>query len=89
MSGKMCPLNPPLWLWQTSRRQSDVPARTFQTSLGTSSITASNVEELKVNLGAKLKVNSRLGIAPLLAKSVGAVAFFQIAPTPVDKSVSC
>jgi len=42
-----------------------------------------------VNLGAKLKVNSRLGIAPLLAKSVGAVAFFQIAPTPVDKSVSC
>ena len=38
-----------------------------------------------MNLGAKLKVNSRLGIAPLLAKSVGAVAFFQIAPTPVDK----
>ena len=89
MSGKMCLLNPPLWLWQTSRRQSDVPARTFQTSLGTSSITASNVEKLKVKLGAKVKVNSRLGIALLLEKSVGATAFFQIAPSPVDKSVSC
>ena len=42
-----------------------------------------------MNLGAKVKVNSRLGMALLLAKSVGAVAFFQIAPTPVDKSVSC
>ena len=40
-------------------------------------------------LGAKLKVNSRFGMALLLAKTVGAVAFFQIAPTPVDKSVSC
>ena len=44
---------------------------------------------VEVNLGAKLKVNSRLGIALLLEKSVGATAFFQIAPTPVDKSVSC
>ena len=87
MSGKMCPLNPPLWLWQTSRRQSDAPARTSRTSLGTSSITASNVEKLKVNLGAKVKVNSSSVMARLLAKSVGAMAFFQIAPTPVDKWV--
>ena len=67
----------------------DAHAKTYQTSLGTSSITASNVEGLKVNLRAKVKVNSRSGMARLLAKEVGAVAFFQIAPTPVDKSVSC
>ena len=85
MSGKMCPLNPPLWLWQTSRRQSDVPARTFQTSLGTSSITASNVEKLKVNLGAKVKVNSSSGVARLLVKEVGARGCLPFAPTPVDK----
>ena len=42
---------------------------------------------VEVHLGAKLKVNSRLGIALLLAKTVGAVAFFQIGPTPVDKWV--
>ena len=87
MSGKMCLLNPPLWLWQTSRRLSDVHARTTQTSLGTSSITASNVEKLKVNLGAKVKVNSRLGIAGLLAKEVGARGCLPLAPTPVDKWV--
>ena len=40
---------------------------------------------VEVNLGAKVKVNSSLGMALLLAKSVAAVAFFQIAPTPVDK----
>ena len=89
MSGKMCPLNPPLWLWQTSKWLSDAPARTFQTSLGTSSITASNVEKLKVNLGAKVKVNSRLGIVGLFAKEVGARGCLPLAPTPVDKSVSC
>jgi len=67
----------------------DAHAQTSQTSLGMSSTTALNVEGLKVNLGAKVKVNSRSGMARLLAKTVGAVAFFQIAPTPVDKSVSC
>ena len=44
---------------------------------------------VEMNLGAKVKVNSSSGVARLLAKSVGAMAFFEIAPTPVDKSVSC
>ncbi len=38
-----------------------------------------------MNLGAKVKVNSRLGMALLLAKEVGARGCFQFAPTPVDK----
>jgi len=67
----------------------DAHAKTSQKLFGMRSTTASNVEGLKVNLGAKVKVNSRSGMARLLAKSVGAMAFFQIAPTPVGKSVSC
>lgn len=43
----------------------------------------------EVNLGAKVKVNSRLGMALLLAKSVGSRGVFHFDPTPVDKSVSC
>ena len=38
-----------------------------------------------MHLGAKLKVNSRFGMALLLAKEVGARGCFQFAPTPVDK----
>jgi len=40
---------------------------------------------VEVHLGAKLKVNSRLGIALLLAKEVGARGCLPFAPTPVDK----
>ena len=63
----------------------DAHAKIYQTSLGTSSITASNVEGLKVNLRAKVKVNSRSGMARLLAKEVGARGCLPFAPTPVDK----
>jgi len=38
-----------------------------------------------VNLGAKVKVNSRLGIALFLAKEVGSRGVFPRDPTPVDK----
>ena len=38
-----------------------------------------------MNLGAKVKVNSRSGMARLLAKEVGARGCLQFAPTPVDK----
>lgn len=67
----------------------DAHAQTSQTSLGMSSTTALNVEGLKVNLGAKVKVNSSSGVALLLAKSVGSRGVFHFDPTPVDKSVSC
>ena len=40
------------------------------------------------NLRVKLKVVSRSAEQPVYSKIVGAMAFFQIAPTPVDKSVS-
>ena len=39
----------------------------------------------EVNLGAKVKVNSRLGMALLLAIEVGARGCLKFAPTPVDK----
>jgi hypothetical protein len=42
-----------------------------------------------MNLGRKVKVVSRFAEQPFYLKIVGATAFFQIAPTPVDKSVSC
>ncbi len=42
-----------------------------------------------INLQVKVKVVSRFAEQPVYPKSVGATAFFQIAPTPVDKSVSC
>ena len=42
-----------------------------------------------MNLQVKVKVVSRFAEQPVYPKSVGATAFFQIAPTPVDKSVSC
>ena len=42
-----------------------------------------------LNLQVKVKVVSRFAEQPVYPKSVGATAFFQIAPTPVDKSVSC
>ena len=38
-----------------------------------------------MNLGAKVKVNSRLGIALFLAKEVGSRGVFPRDPTPVDK----
>ena len=38
-----------------------------------------------MNLGAKVKVNSRLGMALLLAKEVGSRGVFPRDPTPVDK----
>lgn len=40
------------------------------------------------SLRVKLKVVSRSAEQPFYPKSVGARGFFQIAPTPVDKSVS-
>jgi len=40
---------------------------------------------VEVNLGAKVKVNSRLGMALLLAKEVGSRGVFPRDPTPVDK----
>ena len=44
---------------------------------------------IAINLHYKVKVVSRFAEQPVYPKSVGATAFFQIAPTPVDKSVSC
>ena len=44
---------------------------------------------IDLNLQVKVKVVSRFAEQPFYPKSVGATAFFQIAPTPVDKSVSC
>ena len=41
-----------------------------------------------MNLGGKVKVVSRFAEHLFYPKEVGATAFFQIAPTPVDKSVS-
>ena len=38
-----------------------------------------------MHLGAKLKVNSRFGMALLLAKEVGSRGVFHFDPTPVDK----
>ena len=42
---------------------------------------------VEVHLGAKLKVNSRFGMALLLAKEVGSRGVFPRDPTPVDKWV--
>ena len=44
---------------------------------------------IDLNLQVKVKVVSRLAEQPGYPKSVGATVFSQIAPTPVDKSVSC
>jgi hypothetical protein len=43
---------------------------------------------IEVNLRLKVKVVSRSAEQPFYPKSVGAMGVFQIAPTPVDKSVS-
>jgi len=43
---------------------------------------------IAINLQAKVKVVSRPAEQPFYPKSVGAMGVFQIAPTPVDKSVS-
>jgi len=43
---------------------------------------------IAMNLQHKVKVVSRFAEQPVYPKIVGAMAFFQIAPTPVDKSVS-